>query len=291
MLIQGCTILDVGGMGVLFTAATVPGDRLVVSGCTIRGCGQAGVSAYKTRAASGWGGYGLVENCLISECNRLAGTPGALGNAACGLHLNDGRRTETDPAHPFILWTFKGNRITGCAAALSPKNEDSGGIAVDFNAHGASIIENVIVGNWGKGGYALNANSTQWIRNVFVGNDSGLVVSSEGGAESCLNTVIRENIFLYNWNGADRGPGYDAEIAHMNVEGLTIARNRYLAARTWIRQIGDGSRAVVEKDNADLSEAPVADPISVDGVVMRGNAVIGRLAMVSPEVGGQMAPS
>jgi len=220
--VRDCRIRNVGGMGVLYSLNTVAGDRLIAQGNTIEACGQAGVSAWKTRGF----GTGLIRGNRISGCNRLAGTPGAGGNGACGIHLNDGEQAGVNLNSPFLRWTVIENTVYGCAAPAAPRHEDSGGIAIDFNANNALVEGNTLYGNWGKGLYVYNADGCTVRGNLVYGNDSGIVVSSGGLPESAAGNVIANNLCYRNWNGP-RGPGYDCELLIFRTAGTYLSGNAY----------------------------------------------------------------
>jgi parallel beta-helix repeat protein len=243
--IRGNTIADVGGMGILLTGETALGDYYNIEGNTLARCGQAGISAYKTRGE----GWGRIRGNDVSTCDRLAGTPGALGNSACGIHLNDGAQSGVDPAKPFIPWNVERNTVYACAAPASPKNEDSGGIAVDYNANRATVMENVIYGNWGKGIYVYNADSCWVYGNLVYRNDSGITVSSGGGAETAANNRVEGNMFWQNGNGDAHGPDYNCEVLFGLRGAAIITGNALMPAAGGYSYYWFGDKATV-RDNA-----------------------------------------
>ena len=250
--VRNCVIRNVGGMGVLFQGVTAAGDRYLAQGNMIENCGQAGVSAFKTRGF----GTGTIRQNRIVGCNRLCGTPGAGGNGACGIHLNDGVQAGVDPSKPFVRWTVSENTVWGCAAPASPRHEDSGGIALDFNSNGAIVERNVIYGNWGKAVYAYNCDRAIIRDNVCTGNDSGIVVSTGGGAETCVGVQVTGNLLAGNYNGPDRGPGYDTELLFLRAVNATCTGNRMIPVRRSI-WLMDGNVGLGLSGNIDL-RTPVA---------------------------------
>ena len=228
--IRDNTVVHTGSHGIYVDAGTVSGDAVLIHDNTLSYCGQAGISVYKTRAQDGVGGIGYIYRNDVSYCDRLAGTPGGNGNAACGIHFNDQGEAGVDPAKPFIRWHCYENRIYKCQAPSSPKNEDSGGIAVDFNANRVKVYRNLVYNNWGKGIYIFNADDCEVFGNIFYGNDSGLTVSSVGGVETASNNKIYNNTFYRNYNGDAYGPGYDCEILFGLRSNNTTIKNNILYA-------------------------------------------------------------
>lgn len=293
--VRGCTIKNVGGMGIVFFGVSAAGDGYVAADNVIEGCGQAGMQAWKTRGM----GVGLSEGNLIRACNRLAGTPGALGNAACGIHLNDGVEAGVDASKPFINWTVRGNTIAACAAPASPRNEDSGGIAVDFNANGAVIERNVIYANWGKGIYIYNADRCTVRGNVLWSNDSGIVVSSAGPPETAAGNQVSGNVLLRNYNGPERGPGYDCEILVFRTVDTLVSGN-YLWPEPGKRATWNmGQNAGLSLKSSTLlgddwpASAPRIETVIVEKRVSRQVRLIGEILAVDAETGdilGRIAP-
>ncbi|MBE7558183.1 right-handed parallel beta-helix repeat-containing protein [bacterium] len=220
-------VYHTGGSGIYTDAETRAGDQIHIYGNTVSYCGQAGVAAYKTRGADGVGGVGYVYRNEISYCDRLAGQTGGAGNAACGIHFNDQAESGVDPARPFIKWYCYENHVHHCQAPASPRNEDSGGIALDFNANRVEVFRNLIHDNWGKGVYIYNADRCNVYGNILYANDSGITVSAlSTGGETAHDNQIYNNTLYMNYNGDDYGPGYDCEILFgMNSHRVSIKNN------------------------------------------------------------------
>ncbi len=216
-----------GSSGIYMDADTIAGDQVHIYNNQCTYCGQAGIAVYKTRAADGAGGVGYIYRNQVSYCDRLAGQTGGNGNAACGIHFNDQAQSGTDPAHPFIKWYCFENHVHHCQASASPRNEDSGGIALDFNANRVEVFRNLVHDNWGKGLYIYNADRCNVYANIFYGNDAGIVVSAlSTNGETAYDNQVFNNTLYMNYNGDAYGPGYNCEILFgMNSNRVAIKNN------------------------------------------------------------------
>lgn len=221
------TVYHTGGNGIHIDALTRAGDAILVYGNTVSYCGQAGIAAYKTRGEDGVGGVGRIFRNDVSYCNRLAGQTGGAGNASCGIHFNDQAQSGVDPARPYIKWYCYENRVYHCQAPAGPNFEDSGGIAVDYNANRVEVFRNLLHDNWGKGLYIYNADNCLVYGNIMYGNDSGITVSAvSSGGETANDNQVYNNTLYMNYNGPEYGPGYDCEILFgLNSHRATIKNN------------------------------------------------------------------
>ena len=206
--ISGNTFYHNGSHSIYVDADTNAGDVININGNTSSYAGQAGISIYMVRGTDGTGGTINIFSNIISYADRVAGTTPGSGNAANGIHLNDS--ATPDQAQPFVTCNVYLNTIFNCEALSSPANEDSGGIALDYNADGASVYRNLIYDNYGKGIYIYGGNNNEVYYNIIYGNDAGIVVSAPDGETADGNTVYN-NVLYKNYNGA-LGPGYDTEI-------------------------------------------------------------------------------
>ena len=206
--ISGNTIYHTGTHGIFVNADTNFGDVINIHDNTISYTGQAGICMWMSRGADGTGGIINVYNNTISYADRLAGTTAGSGNAACGIHLNDSG--SPDPAHPFVHCNIYDNTVHNCQALASPGNEDSGGIALDYNVENANVYRNISYDNYGKGIYIYGGNNNNVYYNIFYGNDVGITVSAPDGQTADGNTIYN-NVFYKNYNG-DLGAGYNSEI-------------------------------------------------------------------------------
>jgi len=202
------TFYHTASHGIYVDADTNSGDVINIHDNTTSYTGQAGISLWQTRGADGTGGTINIYNNIISYANRTAGTTPANGNAACGIHLNDS--ATPDPSHPFVTCNIFNNIVHDCQAPASPNNEDSGGIAIDYNTENANVYCNLIYNNYGKGIYIYNANNNSVYYNIIYGNDCGIIVSAAAGY-TAYNNVIYNNVCYKNYNGSV-GPGYNTEI-------------------------------------------------------------------------------
>ena len=226
-------VYHTGGHGIYTRSNTNQGDVVRIYDNTLEYNGQAGVAAYQTRAKDGVGGIGYIYNNDISFCDWHAGSTGGDGNSACGVHLNDGEQSGTDPTKPFIKWKVYQNTIYNCQAPLLPNNEDSCGVAIDYNANNAEIYHNLIYNNWGKGIYSFNADNALIWGNIIYGNDAGIIISAVTNdlTETANNNKIFNNVLYRNDNGAAYGPNYyDAEIYFGQRDTGTIIKNNILYA-------------------------------------------------------------
>jgi len=206
--ISGNTIYHTGSHGVFVSADTNSGDIINIHDNTTSYTGQAGISIYTARSTDGTGGIINIYNNTISYADMVAGTTAGDGNATCGIHLNDG--VSPDGEKPFVHCNVYDNTIHNCQALESPANEDSGGIALDYNADGANVYRNISYDNYGKGMYIYGGNNNNVYYNIFYGNDAGITVSAPDGETADGNTIYN-NVFYKNYNGA-LGAGYDTEV-------------------------------------------------------------------------------
>ena len=201
--IHNNNISHVGGSGISIGGRFDRGDTVAVYDNTISECGQAGVSCYQTRAytAGNSGGTGLVYNNDVSYSNRLGGTQGSNGNRASNIHFNNGRVTTVDATRPYIKWyCYKNHCYRASTPTETPNTPDSDGIAVDFNANGVEVFNNIIHDNDGKGIYLYNASKCKIYYNLIYQNAAGIVVSAEGGIEKSVDNEFYNNTCYLNRN-------------------------------------------------------------------------------------------
>jgi hypothetical protein len=236
--LQGITRCDsnyvyhVGGSGIVSFGYTDAGDTIYVRYNKIRYAGQAGLSAYKTRAftANNPGGIGICAYNDVQKSNRLGRTAGSNGNRAANIHFNDGSQSTLSTSQRFITWyCFRNIAANAISNGTDPTQynpaaleystvdntktppwrnltPDGDGIAFDYNAHRVQAYENWIYGNWSKGFYMWNTDSCKFFKNLVWNNGLGGTISCDtvgtwlGNPETTNYNEIISNIFYENTN-------------------------------------------------------------------------------------------
>lgn len=260
------------------------GDEIRIYNNKVAFPGQGGIVAWKTRHSSvASTAKGKIYNNEVSYCNRLGGAVGGNGQQACGIHINDSFEyaegyTHVEPDKPFLKWFIYDNVVHDCQASSAPNSEDSGGIAVDYNASGAEIYHNLIYNNWGKGLYIFNADNTKVWGNIIFGNDVGIGVGAvtNDPRETAHNNEIYNNILYKNFNGAAHGTNSDCEIAFGSGSANlnTTIRNNILYAHengTVYRYLSSQSTGNILDHNLVFSANPDLNKFAVLGWVGSSN--------------------
>jgi hypothetical protein len=246
------TFYHPGAYGVIFFAATEPGDTLLAEYNTASYCGQAGISFYQTRAASDGsaGGVGIVRYNTVSYSNRLGGSPGGggdlslggttPGNLAAGIHFNDGVQSGINWNRRFIQCYCYENEVSYSQNPDVRDNPDSDGIAVDFNAQRTRVFRNYLHHNDGKGVYVWNADSAYIYSNLIAYNGLGILIASSATSdESSVYNRAEGNTLYYNANYNSNTAITDirAEIGFGYKSKNTVIRNNVVFARDTMNAI------------------------------------------------------
>jgi parallel beta-helix repeat protein len=225
--IGGNYIYHVASSAIYMGVNTKSGDEIRIYENIIEYPGQAGISAYKTRASDGIGGKGYVYKNNVSFANRLAGEVGSNGNEASGIHFNDGVKSGTSAANPYIKWYCYENISHHHGGPKMPNVPDACGISMDYNANNVEVYRNLLYSNYGKGLEMWNASNCVVAYNIIYGNDAGITNSAaSGGVENAMNNKIYNNTLYKNYNGPAYGPNLNTEIWFgLNAKNLTIKNN------------------------------------------------------------------